>query len=53
MRKVLLLILLFNAIGLSSSEKSQTSPLNGIEIWWQTHGDPKNRILLKFGVNAP
>ena len=53
MRKVLLLILLFNAIGLSSSEKGQTSPLNGIDIWWQTHGDPKNPpVLLIMGLNS-
>ena len=53
MRKVLLLILLFNAIGLSSSEKGQTSPLNGIDIWWQTHGDPKNSpVLLIMGLNS-
>ena len=53
MRKVLLLILLFNAIGLSSSEKGQVSPLNGIDIWWQTHGDSKNpAVLLIMGLNS-
>ncbi|MDG2457054.1 MAG: alpha/beta hydrolase [SAR86 cluster bacterium] len=53
MRKVLLLILLFNAIGLSSSEKGQTSPLNGIDIWWQAHGDSKNPpVLLIMGLNS-
>jgi len=53
MRKVLLLILLFNAMGLSSGEKGQTSPLNGIDIWWQTHGDAKNPpVLLIMGLNS-
>ena len=53
MRKVLLLILLFNAMGLSSSEKGQTSPLNGIDIWWQAHGDFKNPpVLLIMGLNS-
>ena len=53
MRKVLLLILLFNAMGLSSSEKGQTSPLNGIDIWWQAHGDSKNPpVLLIMGLNS-
>ena len=53
MRKVLLLILLFNATGLSSIEKGQISPLNGIDIWWQTHGDPKNPpVLLIMGLNS-
>ena len=53
MRKVLLLILLFNAMGLSSSEKGQTSPLNGIDIWWQAHGDAKNPpVLLIMGLNS-
>ena len=53
MRKVLLLILLFNSIGLSSGDKGQTSPLNGIDIWWQTHGDSKNPpVLLIMGLNS-
>ena len=53
MRKVLLLILLFNAMGLSSGEKGQTSPLNGIDIWWQAHGDAKNPpVLLIMGLNS-
>lgn len=53
MRKVLLLILLFNAMGLSSSEKGQTSPLNGIDIWWQAHGDSENPpVLLIMGLNS-
>ena len=53
MRKVLLLILLFNAMGLFSSEKGQTSPLNGIDIWWQAHGDSKNPpVLLIMGLNS-
>ena len=53
MRKVLLLILLFNAMGLSSGEKGQTSPLNGIDIWWQAHGDSKNPpVLLIMGLNS-
>ena len=53
MRKVLLLILLFNTLGLSSGEKGQVSPLNGIDIWWQTHGDSKNpAVLLIMGLNS-
>ena len=40
-------------MGLSSSEKGQTSSLNGIDIWWQTHGDPKNPpVLLIMGLNS-
>ena len=53
MKKILLLILLFNTISLASSEKGQISPLNGIDIWWQTHGDPKNpAVLLIMGLNS-
>ena len=40
-------------MGLSSSEKGQTSPLNGIDIWWQAHGDSKNPpVLLIMGLNS-
>ncbi|HIE49382.1 MAG TPA: alpha/beta hydrolase [Gammaproteobacteria bacterium] len=53
MKKVFLLISLLSTFYLFSEEKEQITHLNGIDIWWQAQGDPKNpAVLLIMGLNS-
>lgn len=53
MKKVFLLISLLISFYLFSEEKGQITYLNGIDIWWQAQGDPKNpAVLLIMGLNS-
>ena len=53
MKKVFLLISLLSSVYLFSEEKGQITHLNGIDIWWQAQGDPKNpAVLLIMGLNS-
>ena len=53
MQKVLLLVALLSAFNLSADQEGQISALNGINLWWQDHGDPNHpAVLLIMGLNS-
>ena len=53
MKKILLLVGLLSAFNLFAEQDGQISELNGINIWWQDHGDPNHpAVLLIMGLNS-
>ena len=53
MKKILFLAVLLSAFNLSADQEGQISELNGINLWWQDHGDPSHpAVLLIMGLNS-
>ena len=53
MKKLILLTFVLGSCFIYSEEDGQVTSLNGVDIWWEAHGDPKNpAALLIMGLNS-
>ena len=53
MEKLILLTFVLGSCFIYSEEDGQVTSLNGVDIWWEAHGDPKNpAALLIMGLNS-
>ena len=53
MKIILFIVGLLSAFNLFAEQDGQISELNGINLWWQDHGDPKHpAVLLIMGLNS-
>jgi pimeloyl-ACP methyl ester carboxylesterase len=53
MKEILFLVGLLSAFNSFAEEDGQISELNGINLWWQDHGDPNHpAVLLIMGLNS-
>ncbi|MBT6585646.1 MAG: alpha/beta hydrolase [Gammaproteobacteria bacterium] len=53
MKKILFLVSLLSTFCFAADQEDRISELNGINIWWQDHGDSNNpAVLLIMGLNS-